>query len=169
MTHTLLALCVIFVVLVPAFALGLWAIRHQRKFNESLRPNGFRLWDLLDPDAGLVTDARRRADAYVFNPALVVDVPEDVLRERPANWNGETIRVIATWSHRFEGSFIGPAFVRLMNDSETIEWGEFRVQAIGLWVFPRAPQSTKNMPGFGHLGMSWGEFRIYRLTFLSSE
>lgn len=171
MNDTLLVLVVILAVVVPVFALGLWAaLRHQRKFNENLQKTSTAEPVRLDPDQLLVMEARRAADAYVFNPVLAVDLPEQALFERPVDWHGKTIRVNATWSHRFESSFIGPAFVRIMDGGElAITPGEHRVEAMGLWVFPRAARSTNSMPGFGHLGMSWGEFRVYRLTFLPKE
>lgn len=144
--------------------IGLWAaFRHQRKFNERLHASSSREPARLDSDARLVMEARRAADTYVFDPALAIDVSEQMLRERPADWHGKTIRVTATWSLGIESSFIGPAWVRPMSEGQRLAPGQHRVRAAGLWVFPRAPHSTQNMSGFGHLGMSWGEFRVYEL------
>ena len=162
----LLVLLVVLAVVVPAFWLGLRAaLRHQRAYNASL-PKSPPAPAPPDPDRELVSAARRLADAYVFDPALAVDVTEELLRERPTEWHGKTIRVTAVWSHMFEGSFIGPAFVVSRHHGGRLPWGEHRVRAAGLWLFPRAPGSTRSMPGFGHLGMSWGEFHVHELVVL---
>lgn len=171
MSSGLIVLAIVLVVVVPAFALGLRAaLRHQRRYNESLPTNTSTARAPVQPtpDQALVSAARTAAEAYVFDPALAVDVSEAMLNERPEAWHGKTIRVTATWSHQFEASFIGPAFVLARTDAARLARGRHRVRATGLWVFPRAPRSTSGMPGFGHLGMSWGEFRVHELEYLGA-
>ncbi len=146
------------------FGTGLWAaLRHQQKFNEQqkqlqagLGPRPF------DPDAELLMGAKRASDNYLVDPGQVVEVTEQQLRDNPVAWNERTIVVVATWHHRFEDSRIAGAWVRCVGPTPPAH-GAHRVRASGLWLFPRAPGSTKNMPGFGHLGMSWGEFRVFAL------
>jgi len=168
MSTGLIVLAIVLLVVVPAFVLGLRAaLRQQRRYNESL-PTPPRAPTQPSPDQVLVSAARSAADAYAFDPALAVEVSEAMLRERPEAWHGQTIRVIATWSHQFEASFIGPAFVLSMTDATRLARGTHRVRATGLWVFPRAPRSSPGMPGFGHLGMSWGEFRVHALELLDA-
>ncbi|WAS92786.1 hypothetical protein [Nannocystis punicea] len=168
MSSALVVLAVVLLVVVPAFVLGLRAaLQHQRRYDEGLKnkeqaPRKSR----PDPDQELVIAAGRLVKAYVFEPASAVEVTEEMLCEAPEAWHGKTIRVVAWWGIGFEYSSIGPAHAVGVNGIASPGRGRHKVRAAGLWVFPRAQGSSKNLPGFGHLGMSWGEFRIHEAEFL---
>lgn len=68
-----------------------------------------------------------------------------------------------TWTIGFEHSSIGPAHAVGMHGCGPTTWGDHRVRATGLWLFPRAEGSTSDLPGYGHMALRWGEFRVYTL------
>ncbi len=115
------------------------------------------------PDPTL-TAAYALRERLGFDPSQAVDVSEEELRANPLAYHGRTIRVTASWHHSFEGSFIGEAFVTAKAPEVKRPYGTHRVTAEGIWFFPRAPRPGPDLPGFGHLGMSWGAFDVYRLS-----
>lgn len=144
-------------------ALTVWAaIRHQLRYSAAhpAKPTPAP----HDPDRAVVAEARRMAEAFVFDPAHVVDVPEKALLSNPVSWHGRTIRVRATWTVGLESSLVAGAFALPRVDIK-LPHGKHRVIAEGLWIFPRSPRhiEARTFPGFGHMGMSWGEFHVYRV------
>lgn len=147
---------IVALLLVVVLPLGLFlALRHQRRYNEQLAQGR--------PGVPLRAPPPPALRAAAFDPHQVVDVTEQQLRDDPAAYHQRSIRVTATWVHRFECSKILEAWVVLPSDTPVPD-GEHRVRVEGVWVFPRPVRSTAELPGFGHLGMSWGELRVHSIT-----
>lgn len=148
-------IAVVALLLVVVLPLGLFlALRHQRRYSE-------QLGQAQPPALPWVPAPAMMAAA--FDPHHVFEVTEQQLRDDPAAWHQRSIRVTATWAHRFECSKILEAWVLLPSDTP-VPYGEHRVRVEGVWVFPRPVRSTAELPGFGHLGMSWGELRVHSIT-----
>ncbi|MBO6935197.1 MAG: hypothetical protein JJ863_09475 [Deltaproteobacteria bacterium] len=140
--------------------LGIWlGVRHQLRYSAdnpaAVAPRA------PDPDAARVLEARQMAERFVFDGSQVIDVDEAQLRADPVAWHGKTIRVRGTWSRGFESSSLAGAWLQPRVNVEHGP-GERLVEVEGLWLFPRAPREG-SLPGFGHLGMSWGELHVFVL------
>lgn len=139
------------------FALGLWAgIRHQLRHSQDHPARVATPAQDLQP----IVEARALAASFTFVPGRVVDVTEQELRDNPVRWHGQTIRVTSTWGRGFEYSNIAGVWARVASGEPPPE-GRHEVTAEGLWLYPRAPTDAER-PGFGHMGLSWGEFIVAR-------
>ncbi len=162
--HMVIGLLLILVVGV-VFALGLAAaLWHQKRYNEQLnasRPRPMPNVSYQD-QTSLLKQAAERAE---FDPARSVEVTEDQLRATPEAFHGRSLRVTGTWRVGFESSTFAGAWVRC-STAESVPHGDHLIRAGGVWNFPRAVGADTGLPGFGHMGMSWGEFRIHEIEWL---
>lgn len=107
---------------------------------------------------------RRAAERAQFDPTNALEVSEQQLLDAPESFHGRSIRSTGTWLVGFEASHFAHAWVNA--DGIAPPQGSHKVRIAGVWNFPRPVGSVSEMPGFGHLGMSWGELRVYEVEWL---